>query len=86
MRPAVAVQQQVRDAGNTFGVPVVPEVYMMVQMSSALGGTAAAGCALPTSRNSCQLYTLKPSDVAACQRSVHRCQHACQPSDPELLE
>jgi hypothetical protein len=48
--------------------PVVPLVYMMVEMSSGLGGTASCGCAAPSSSSCCQLNTAgTPAASSACQ-------------------
>ena len=38
-------------SSTPLGSPVVPEVYMMVQMSCGDGGSSGMGCAAPFARN-----------------------------------
>lgn len=42
------------------GAPVVPDVYIMVAMSSALGGTGSAGFLSPMVMNSSHAYNFTP--------------------------
>jgi len=52
---------------------VVPLVYIMVQKSSAAGGTGGAGCALPSARNSSYAYTLMlPSLLISWRHSTSK--------------
>ena len=50
----------------TFGAPVVPEVYMMVQMSLGPGLACSAGLTRPSSRNLSQVNTSKPAAFTLC--------------------
>ena len=62
----VTQQRHGSQAGSTLGSPVVPEVYMMVQMSDRLQSTAGTGEAAPKAMNASKVCTLTPWLLRAC--------------------
>ena len=53
-------------SGHTLGAPVVPEVYMMVQMSSGWQATGSAGCLDPSCLKASKECTVTPWLLSAC--------------------